>query len=84
MSLSTLVLLLILPFFLKLTLSPFGPLNLVRLSVKVSTLLNPTHFVLGPAMDGRVSLLLTHLKALDEAFESLGCLGGAGLSITSF
>ena len=31
-------------------------------------------------MGCRVSLLLTHLRALDEAFESLGCLGGAGLS----
>ena len=72
--------LLTLPFFLKLTLSPFGPLYSSQTVCQGICIAKPNTFVLGPAMGCRVSLLLTHLRALDEAFESLGCLGGAGLS----
>lgn len=79
-----LVWLLTFPFFLKLTLSPFGPLHSSQTVCQGIYIAKPNTFVLGPAMGCRVSLLLTHLRALDEAFESLGCLGGAGLSIASF
>lgn len=72
------------PFFLKLTLSPFGPLHSGQTFCQGVYIAKPNTFVPGPAMDCRISLLLTHLRALDEAFKSLGCLGGAGLSIASF
>ena len=70
------------PYFLKLTLSPFGPLHSSQTFCQGVYIAKPNTFVLGPAMDCRVSLLLTHLRAPDEAFKSLRWyLGGAGLSI---